>query len=32
VALPFAAVWIAGWMIVDNAGPNARAALVLGQT
>ncbi|GJH26068.1 DUF1109 domain-containing protein [Caballeronia novacaledonica] len=32
VALPFAAVWIAGWMAVDSAGSNARAALVLGQT
>ncbi|SPB15788.1 putative transmembrane protein [Caballeronia novacaledonica] len=32
VALPFAAVWIAGWMVLDSADPNARAALVLGHT
>ncbi|BAO90589.1 DUF1109 domain-containing protein [Caballeronia cordobensis] len=32
VALPFAAVWIAGWLILDRADTAARWALVLGQT
>ncbi|KXU91556.1 hypothetical protein CR51_31630 [Caballeronia megalochromosomata] len=32
VALPFAAVWFAGWMIVGSADSTARAALVLGHT
>jgi hypothetical protein len=32
VALPFAAVWFAGWMIVGSADSTTRAALVLGHT
>jgi hypothetical protein len=32
VALPFAAVWIAGWLVLDRADFSARWALVLGQT
>lgn len=32
VALPFAAVWIAGWMLLDGVDSTARWALVLGQT
>ena len=32
VALPFAAVWIAGWMLLDGVDSTARWALVLEQT
>ncbi|SAK84199.1 hypothetical protein AWB76_05813 [Caballeronia temeraria] len=32
VALPFAAVWIAGWLVLDTADSTARWTLVLGHT
>ncbi|SAK86368.1 hypothetical protein AWB80_05915 [Caballeronia pedi] len=32
VAAPFAAVWIAGWLVLDGTDSAARWALVLGQT
>jgi hypothetical protein len=32
IVLPFAAVWVAGWLVLDRADSAARWALVLGQT